>query len=301
MRFNACAAVSQCLLYPALTCFKILWIDFDSDTVPSPEPCRDCRRSRSREWVEYRVTDKAKHANKPLCQFEREWCGMVLRGSAGQLGPNLLKPNLVAIGWNNTQNPGRNGRTPISSLLPFHENEFHVVLNHRIGFVWFSQKPASVSLRLEFCIRNLVPDNGRQICITDILAVFLNGCMKRNDRVHAPVLSTRETDVTDDTDQSATRYKHPMAGRPHLVELGDKTAVISDMTQLIGMLPVFLQRPIRRRSDDQVDTILCKKIEVPGIGVVQLMPCGNALELPFDLPDQQGILGNPRQCGLMIR
>jgi hypothetical protein len=74
-------------------------------------------------------------------------------------------------------------------VLPQHENEFDIVLDHRIRFVGLTKEAGAV-LDLVRGIGNFVPDDWGEIVEADSLAVNLNRRMKRHNSVtttiHAP-------------------------------------------------------------------------------------------------------------------
>ena len=93
---------------------------------------------------------------------------------------------MVCIRYDGQHSRGQR-RFPISPRFALHQDELNVVLYDGIGFIRFPQKTGSVAGGLKRGIGNLVPDNRRQIVITNLSTVVLNRGVKWNDRV-SPVI-----------------------------------------------------------------------------------------------------------------
>src|SRR5271170_2518654 len=111
---------------------------------------------------------------------------MFFRRSPAQAFPNLLEPLLVLFGWDHTQNSGGSRRGSIASRFSLHQDEFNVVLYHRVRFERFAQKARAV-FNLVRGICDLVPDNRRQVVKPQTSTVLLDGGMQRNNRM-SPVV-----------------------------------------------------------------------------------------------------------------
>jgi hypothetical protein len=87
---------------------------------------------------------------------------------------------------------------------------------------------------------------------------------------------------------------------PYSVEFSQEIVVALHVTQLSVRVAVFLQGPVRRRRDDQVNTLCLEKTEVPRIMAVQMMDRWNLAELRIDAGGESRIPGYPRQIRLVI-
>jgi hypothetical protein len=69
--------------------------------------------------------------------------------------------------------------------------------------------------------------------------------MQGHDHVPAPVATARDAYVPDYTDQASAFNEHAVTVPPSLLKFIVKSLVVSDGTELVGMLVVFLQNPVR--------------------------------------------------------
>src|SRR6266852_9024346 len=168
---------------------------------------------------------------------------MVSSGGAGDAGPHLLKPLLVILGGDYAEHASGQGRRAIAARLPFHQDEFDVVLDDRIGLVRFSEKTTSVARRFINRVGNLVPDDRRKIGEAQKTAVLLNRSMQRNDRMNAGVLAARQAYVPDDTDQPPARHKRVETTAPDRIQLLEKSFIVGHVAELSVRALVFLQCP----------------------------------------------------------
>lgn len=99
----ASTVLVQCLLDAQFAHAEILRIDFNADAVPAPQTRGGVGSAGPHEWVEHRVPDEAEHADEPLGEIEGVWSRMLFRRRPGQARPNLLKPFLVPLGWDDTE------------------------------------------------------------------------------------------------------------------------------------------------------------------------------------------------------
>src|SRR5688500_17465355 len=105
---------------------------------------------------------------------------MVARRCPRYSGPNLLEPLLVVrVTYDAQDSSGKRG-TAITARFSLHKYELKIVFYDGIRLVGFAQKRRAVALRLEYSVRNLVPDDRRQVIVANVAAVLLNGCMERN-------------------------------------------------------------------------------------------------------------------------
>src|SRR5260221_9102132 len=95
--------------------------------------------------------------------------------------------------------------------------------------------------------------------------MLLNRRVERNDGMSPGILAPREADVTHDADQPSTRHERAETMRPYLVELGQELVVALDVPHLPVRLAVFLEGPIGRRGQDQVEAIRLQVRHVAGV------------------------------------
>src|SRR5712692_68769 len=173
---------------------------------------------------------------------------MIARRGPGEPGPDLLEPFPVAVLGDHAENARGQVRSAIASGFPLHEDEFNIILDDRVRFIWFSQKTRAVALDLVLRVGDLVPDDRRQIVKTHRPAMFLNRSVKRDDGVSAIVLLARQAHVPDYADQSPPRNPGLETLIPHGIKLANELVIFLDMPQLACRFVVLLQRPVRRRG-----------------------------------------------------
>jgi hypothetical protein len=76
-----------------------------------------------------------------------------------------------------------------------------------------------------------------------------------NDCVAATVIPSRKANVPYDDNQASTGNEDSPALLPDFVELPEKAFVIHNKTELSVTLAVFLQRPVRRRGEDEMHAL----------------------------------------------
>ena len=67
------------------------------------------------------------------------------------------------------------------------------------------------------------------------------------------------------------RCQHTDAFLPCLVQFGEKRFVVLDRAELAGAVRILLERPVRRRGDDQMDRLVRYAGEVPCIADIERM------------------------------
>lgn len=206
----------------------------------------------------------------------------------------------MTIGGNNAQHPRCDARASVSPGLALHEDKLNVVFHDCVWLIRFAEKPAAVSFRLVDRVRDLVPDDWSEIAESDLPAVLLDRGVQGNDGVLAAVFAPGEAHIPHHTNQPAAGYKGVVAALPHTVEFSKKLLIIRDVAHLIRMLAVVLQRPVRRGRHDQMNAVGRKKVDVPGIVAVELVPGWNLRQPVLDRGDRFWILRNPRQVSLMV-
>src|SRR5205823_14830470 len=120
--------------------------------------------------------------------------------------------------------------------------KFDIVLNDSIRLIRLTQKTGAV---LDFIdsVRDLVPNDWREIVESDCPTMFLDRRVERNDCMPATILSARQTDIAHYTDQPAPGNQSSKTVFPHLVQFRQKCFVVVYVAQLILYLSVFLKRP----------------------------------------------------------
>jgi hypothetical protein len=83
--------------------------------------------------------------------------------------------------------------------------------------------------------------------------------------VPAAVLSTRDTDVSYVTDQPPAGDEHAITMAPDLIQLVMKTFIVIEMSELLGQVVVSLEIEVRRRCDDEMNTVIRNPFELSGI------------------------------------
>ncbi len=72
--------------------------------------------------------------------------------------------------------------------------------------------------------------------------------MQRDYGVTSTVLSPGKANVTDDADQAASGNEGIEAMLPDFIQLLEKLFLVFNVAELRVRIPIFLQRPIGRRS-----------------------------------------------------
>src|SRR6266849_7392007 len=113
----------------------------------------------------------------------------------GEAGPDLLEPFPVAVFGDHAEDARGQVSSAVASWFPLHEDEFYVIFDDRIRFVWFSQKAGAVALDFVLRVSDLVPDDRRQVVKTYRPAMFLNRRVQRHDRVSPVIFPARQADI----------------------------------------------------------------------------------------------------------
>ena len=101
-------------------------------------------------------------------------------------------------------------------------------------------------------VRYLVPENRSQIVEPDLTSPHDDIGVHGHDHV-SPVPAPREAYIADHADQPTAGDKDPEAMPPDLLQFVVERVVIGDQSQLALVDRVFLESPVRRRGDNQVD------------------------------------------------
>lgn len=70
------------------------------------------------------------------------------------------------------------------------------------------------------------------------------------------VTPSGETNISDYANNSSSGHEHPITMTPHSVELIHESFVIFYIPELVCMIVVLLESPVRWGSDDQMDRIV---------------------------------------------
>lgn len=188
---------------------------------------------------------------------------------------------------------------PVAAGLALHEDELDVVLDDRVGLVGLP-KEATTVIHLVDRVRDLVPDDRGEVVEAQPSAVLLNRGVERDDHVPATVLSAREAHVPDDADQTAAGHEGSVAVLPHAIQFGEELLVVGYVAKLVLAPPVLLERPVRRRCEDEVDTLVGHGCHVPGVPEVEVVGRWDALHRLLDQAREPWVPSDSGQCLLMV-
>jgi len=110
------------------------------------------------------------------------------------------------------------GGAPIPTRLVLKQDVFDIVYNNCVRFIGFAEKTRAVTRRLKFSIGDFMPNNRRQVVETNGAAVFLNAGVQRKNDVTTKV-ATRQANITNDNNETASRNKNTINAAPNLVKL----------------------------------------------------------------------------------
>src|SRR6266542_1645794 len=99
------------------------------------------------------------------------------------------------------------------------------------------------------------------------------------------VLSAGEAHVSDDTNSPSSRNQSLEAEFPHFVKLTEEYLVVPDVPNLARCVAILLQRPVWRRSDDEVHTLLLKVGSPSGVSEIHVVHGRNSLNRRFNALD----------------
>src|SRR5437588_3588215 len=95
------------------------------------------------------------------------------------------------------------------------------------------------------------------------------------------IFSTREANVSRNTNQTATWNQDAKNLMPDLFKLLKELFVILDVAQLSIPIIVLFKFPVRRRSKNQVDRLIVKKAKIACIALNQSVSCWVILKFCF--------------------
>ena len=242
----------------------ILWLNFNADTLPACSEGSDQCRASPTKGVKHGVACKRKHADETGRQFHWKRGGMLLSGCSGDI-PDLLKPLIeLSLGYLACFALFLR-RLPVSSGLALHEDELHVVLDDGVGFIRLTQelRPVCHFIRR---VSDFMPDDRIQVVKAHSPANDTNVSVKGKYKVSSKIASGH-ADIADHTHQPSTGDKDTKGMSPSLFQFTQKCLVILDMPQLIGILLISLEVPVRRRSDDEVEGFIIQEGQIPCIAI----------------------------------
>ena len=173
--------------------------------------------------------------------------------SAPDVGPHLAKELPEVFPGEQAQGPGGRGGPAVAARFPLHQDELDVVLDDRVGLVGLPEEPSRAPIDLVGGVRDLAPDDRRQIVEAEPPAALLDGSMKGDHRMPAGVPSPRKADVAHHAHEASAGDQRFAAHAPDLVELIEELVVILDPAQLAVVPAILLEGPVGRGGQDQVD------------------------------------------------
>ena len=241
---------------PFIECGKshviVGWFHFDADAVPSQPGCGDAACSGPHERVQNRIAHKGEHSYQSFGEFKRKG-GWVFSGGCASECPDLLEVLAVQVFRDDRHDSGREGWATIAARLSLEEDEFDVVLDHRVWLVGFSEKARTIGY-FQSCVGDLMPDDWRQVVISQRAATFLDaGVEGENDM--ASELASRKADIANDDNQASSRHQSSVDAFPDGVNGVQEGVVVCNVSQLIRMLLILLQRPVGRGCDGKMDRV----------------------------------------------
>jgi len=181
---------------------------------------------------------------------------MLFGGGSGDI-PDLLKPAVEFIfGYLACFALGLR-RLSVPPWLALHEDEFHVVLDDGVGFIRLAQEFGAVRHFIGG-ISDFVPDDGIQIVKANPSADNTDIGVKGKYEV-SPEIASGHADIADHANQSSTGDKNTKSMPPDLFQLAKKRLVILNVPQLIGILIVLLEIPVRGGGNDEVEGFIVKE------------------------------------------
>ena len=103
--------------HPLHTHGEVLGVNFDADAVAAPKARRGAGCAGAAEGIQDGIPDEAEHADETFSELEREGGRMLARRCARQTGPDLLEPDFMFSGRDDTQHPGGYRRAAIAARL----------------------------------------------------------------------------------------------------------------------------------------------------------------------------------------
>ena len=113
-----------------------------------------------------------------------------------------------------------------------------------------------------------MPDNGVQIVEAESATDDADVRVQRKNEV-SPEVASGHANIADDTDQAAAGNENAEHMPPDLLQFSQECFIIRDVPELIRMLVVALEVPIRGRRDDEMDRLVIHERQIPSVSVDQ--------------------------------
>src|SRR5690242_10782510 len=97
----------------------------------------------------------------------------------------------------------------------------------------------------------------------------------------ALICATRKTNIAHHTNQTPAFDENSKTLTPSLIEFIQKVIVIFNVTHLLWLVPITLQGPIWRRSENKMNALVGYKREISCVVPIDVMCCGNFRNLRF--------------------
>ncbi len=208
--------------------------------------------------------------------------------------PDLTEEPFEALLRHEAEDSGGQVRLAVAASLALHQDELNVVLDDGVGLIGLAQEAAGSPIDLVRGVRDLVPDDRRQVVESQTPATFLDRRVQRDDGVTPVVLAPGETYISHDADEAPTGHESFVAHAPDLIESIKKLVVVLDPPQLAVGAAVLLERPVGRRGDHEVHGP-CGEGRKAGISQQQPMTGRNLKYGQLDRGHRGRLLREPRQ------
>ena len=246
-------------------------IDFHGDRMPSARNGGDRRRTGSGERIQDDVTRKGKHPNESFGQLDGIRRGVAgARGRPANVCPHRTPPALHFFSGEHRQGLLQCIGRSVMSALSEEQDVLNVVFHDGPGLIGLAVEPGAVALGFRDAVGNLVPQDGRERIELECAHPDLDIRVQRHDKVLSEP-SPGHAHVADDATDAPARDQYPGAFLPRLVELVKECFVGFDRAELTIDLRVFLERPIGRRGDDQVNGSVRNLGQVAGVALSKRM------------------------------
>ena len=113
-----------------------------------------------------------------------------------------------------------------------------------------------------------MPDDGIEIVESDLAAAHGDIGMERKHKM-ATELASRHADIADHADETPAWCKDAKDVSPDLFQLIQECLVVIDVAELVIMLVVSLEVPVRRRRDHKMHALRREKGQVPCVAIYE--------------------------------
>src|SRR3972149_4167817 len=145
-----------------------------------------------------------------------------------------------------------------------------------------------------------MPDDRRKVIEAQLSAVLLNGRVQRHYRMAAIILSSRQANISHHANQAPAGDQSSKTVGPDPVKFLKELIVIFDMTELRFRVSIFLQRPVGRRSQYQVNALRLEVGHLPSVAQEQAMRGRNGADRLLDGSYRLPVLRQSRNSPLCI-